>query len=184
MYDLNFRTSVIGNSYRCSTYILVANKGLQPTKFTNPPMVWNQKHYYSHIPLLNITFSYIISFISPSLSSFIRCDSIYSNRLWIWAKTVVSFMLWSQWLIFPIKVVCATCLPDPNFLFVALQICFCWAGLQLQVLQKWNQSWILCKFLSVYTATLNFCSCWTVSVGDFSNLTVVREMSFVTHSVV
>lgn len=36
MYDLNFRKSVIGNSYHCSTYVLVANKGLQPTKFTNP----------------------------------------------------------------------------------------------------------------------------------------------------
>lgn len=39
--------SVIGNYYHRSTYVVVANKGLHPTKFTNPPTVQNQKLYYS-----------------------------------------------------------------------------------------------------------------------------------------
>lgn len=42
--DLNFENSVIGNYYHCSARVVVANKGLHPTKFTNPPLLYKTKN--------------------------------------------------------------------------------------------------------------------------------------------
>lgn len=79
----NFENSVIGNYYHCSTYVVVANKGLHPTKFTNPRL-YKTKNFIT-LSLLNIIFySHFIPFISPFLvfsGSFIRCDGIYSSSV-------------------------------------------------------------------------------------------------------
>lgn len=52
---LTFKNSVIGNYYyHCSTYVVVANKGLHQTEFTNPPM-YKTKNFIT-LSLLNIIF--------------------------------------------------------------------------------------------------------------------------------